>query len=1380
MEGCKLAVAALFAGALIVAGCGAGSGDHGVAPEITSTAPPSGSVGVEYTYAIAASGDPTILYALVSGPPGMRVDGSSGLLRWTPPEEGEVPCEVSATNATGSDRQSFEITVEPFVEAPRITSDPATAATVDQPYRYEPTVIAAGNVTWSAPVAPVGMTIDSATGEVNWTPTQSQVGNHAVTIRVVDEIDAFDEQSFTVAVLGQSAPAFITSTPPSSIFQGEVLSYDAVASGAPTIRWSLETPSSGTPAVGVIISTDPPVGSAASLLWDTTSVTPGEYTLALQVSNDVGEPDRQEFTVTVEPRPPVPVIDLISVPPPTEVVVGSSYSYDVELTPASDSARVQFSLDASATIPSDLAITIDVDTGLVSFTASVPRGELRYSYTVRATNVLGEFDEKTIVVDAVFPTATPVLGISPTTSFTLEVGQSFAGASATATGNPSPTLSLDGTLPDFLDFDPLTGLLSASTGKPAPTVDDIGDYSFDVVATNSEGQDRARIDISVLAAAPRVDSITPAAGRRQSDVPVVVRGDGFLDAATPTIVLKLGPYSEELSTTLVDDATLTGIVPAKSDRPAGVFDVIVDQGSTTTLAKRFTVTAGVGSTLGGIIDFDLVLLAESSPYRVTGDVRVENGATVTLEPGAVLMFDGGTNRRFDVGVNGAGALVAEGGQPGVGDQIVLTRYQDVGGAPPTGHYRGLRFGPNVLTAINSLRNVVVEFGGGSTSGGDRGAVEVQSGSAPRIIGSLIRESISHGVYAESGSGSELVSWFDENQLIANARSPISIVANDVSTLGPSLTMSGNTDDHVFVRGTAVTRAIAAWHPYDVPFFLDNTVTVRGVLNLRPGTELRFDSGRRLQVASESADGTLVAVGTPEAPIRMVPHSDTSGDWGGIVMDDRTQPGTVLRNVRVLDFNGSADGGLRVDNPENPGEFNAIVEGCLFQSSDLGSVGVYLQGSAGLSSFENNAIDTERFSVDAPVGGLDDVLSATSTYEDPLQVRAGTAAGSDLVWARAQAADSSSQPIRPGGSLTVTDGSLTIRAGNVIEMPLNGQLQMTRSRLVVDGTPAEPVVFKPAPTVPYWRRLRLHGPPAVGVSEIRNAVFDRGGGDPSLGVATSRATILADSDAGNPATPTIVDSTLTNSNGYGIVFQDQSHCQARCVNNVVTGSRFAAVRMHANFVGRFGSPNTLTGNNTSGTLGHEGIWVPGDTIDFSATWPDAGVPYVVQGNLDVREAVPADPIVVMTVDPGAELRFAEGARLRIGDGGDAVLIAQGTLADPISFTSLDAATPLFWRGIDFDQGADGSVLDHVVVSYGGRNNNEGNLNFRSGSVVTVGVVTMSFAEDYAAVVFTGAGPLFVGPATDRTYIANGQESMPGAGDPAFDCVDDRATSTCDQL
>jgi hypothetical protein len=385
----------------------------------------------------------------------------------------------------------------------------------------------------------------------------------------------------------------------------------------------------------------------------------------------------------------------------------------------------------------------------------------------------------------------------------------------------------------------------------------------------------------------------------------------------------------------------------------------------------------------------------------------------------------------------------------------------------------------------------------------------------------------------------------------------------------------------------------------------------------------------------------------------------------------------------------------------------------------------------------------------------------------------------MVWTKPLASDSSTQPIRPTGSLTVTNGSLTIEAGNRIEMPVNGQLAMIDSRLAIDGTESEPVVFAPVSGAAYWNRLRLRGSGSTGVSRVTHAVLESAGSDPTLDLASGRAAIVVEANGGVPATPAVSDTMIANSNGYGMAFANSTHCGGACNDNTIVGSRFSAVRIYANFIGRFGVGNALAGNNVSATLGHEGVWVLGDTVDTTATWPSNDVPYVVQGHVELRRSSPAESLPVLTIDPGTEVRFVSDRRLRVGDGNDGVLVARGTSAEPIRFTSIDTVSPVFWRGIDFSQGSGGSVLDWVVVSYGGRSDNTGNVNFRSGSAVTIGVVDFTHSEDYAAVIYSGSAPMFTGPSIDRVYMLNGQQSNPGAGDPAFDCVRDVAASICTQ-
>jgi len=63
---------------------------------------------------------------------------------------------------------------------------------------------------------------------------------------------------------------------------------------------------------------------------------------------------------------------------------------------------------------------------------------------------------------------------------------------------------------------------------------------------------------------------------------------------------------------------------------------------------------GSESTLSGTVSSDTTLDAASGPWRVTGNVSISSGATLTIEPGTTLFFNSG------VGINVGGRLVAEG------------------------------------------------------------------------------------------------------------------------------------------------------------------------------------------------------------------------------------------------------------------------------------------------------------------------------------------------------------------------------------------------------------------------------------------------------------------------------------------------------------------------------------------------------------------------------------------------------------------------------------------------------------------------------------------------------------------------------------------------
>ena len=84
-------------------------------------------------------------------------------------------------------------------KAPAIDSTPLASIKVEQVYTYDVNAsdFESDVLTYSLLTYPEGMTIDTVTGVINWTPTKEQIGEHEVTINVEDRWRN-DTQNFTI------------------------------------------------------------------------------------------------------------------------------------------------------------------------------------------------------------------------------------------------------------------------------------------------------------------------------------------------------------------------------------------------------------------------------------------------------------------------------------------------------------------------------------------------------------------------------------------------------------------------------------------------------------------------------------------------------------------------------------------------------------------------------------------------------------------------------------------------------------------------------------------------------------------------------------------------------------------------------------------------------------------------------------------------------------------------------------------------------------------------------------------------------------------------------------------------------------------------------
>ncbi|MBI5855154.1 MAG: S8 family serine peptidase [Nitrospirae bacterium] len=156
-----------------------------------------------------------LLAVQLATPPGvgtLRLDGTpiaagqsvaagalaAGTLTYSPPE-----------NANGSPLTSLTFRIQDNGGIANggvdllVSSTPETTARVGTRYRYEPQVSdpdEGERFVFSLQTAPVGMTIDAATGAVTWMPAPTQLGVQSITLRVTDQAGAATDQSFSITV----------------------------------------------------------------------------------------------------------------------------------------------------------------------------------------------------------------------------------------------------------------------------------------------------------------------------------------------------------------------------------------------------------------------------------------------------------------------------------------------------------------------------------------------------------------------------------------------------------------------------------------------------------------------------------------------------------------------------------------------------------------------------------------------------------------------------------------------------------------------------------------------------------------------------------------------------------------------------------------------------------------------------------------------------------------------------------------------------------------------------------------------------------------------------------------------------------------------------
>ncbi len=188
----------------------------GIAPAITSGAPPLGTVGIPYAFQVAATGTPTPSVSASGLPPGLSFSLSTNRITGTPTTAGTFATTVVASNGVPPDAtQTYSIVIIlPLTVVIPGGNPTLPGAMAGQP--YGPTTFTASGgappYTWNAcnQPPPPGLAL-SPGGTLSGTPTQA--GSFTFDVCVTDSAGAKTSQRITIVVAAVSTKIVLAVAP---------------------------------------------------------------------------------------------------------------------------------------------------------------------------------------------------------------------------------------------------------------------------------------------------------------------------------------------------------------------------------------------------------------------------------------------------------------------------------------------------------------------------------------------------------------------------------------------------------------------------------------------------------------------------------------------------------------------------------------------------------------------------------------------------------------------------------------------------------------------------------------------------------------------------------------------------------------------------------------------------------------------------------------------------------------------------------------------------------------------------------------------------------------------------------------------------------------
>jgi parallel beta-helix repeat protein len=505
-----------------------------------------------------------------------------------------------------------------------------------------------------------------------------------------------------------------------------------------------------------------------------------------------------------------------------------------------------------------------------------------------------------------------------------------------------------------------------------------------------------------------------------------------------------------------------------------------------------------------------------------------------------------------------------------------------------------------------------------------------------------------------------------------------------------------------------------WTAAASPYVLHGNLYVAGgvTLTVEPGATVQFDDDCRATI-----EGTLSAVGTPEAPIVFTTSRVTPapGAWKGIYFAP-TADASTMRHCTVS-YAGHGNGVLYLYSQYRVTSIlcwqaNVTIEDCTL--ADSGTHGIELIESS--PTLRNLTISGMR-------DGYYPLLLRTTDCFPTMSGITTAGAGPLSIWVCGGTFGEGRWP-KPGpnvpyylsDSISVS-GPLTIDPGVTVTMAGDRAILVTGT-LLAEGTAEAPIVFTSAQATPArgaWKGIYFGE--NADASRLRQCTISYAGSGNSLVYLywyRYTAVML------NACDLVFDHVTIAQSAANGLEMRDSSPTLTHCA---FTGCAASALRMEVNSAptitdtaiagctdnyavsmdaGCNPSPTRVTFANNR----YNGIEVRDGTIATTRIWQNWSVPYAVTGNVGINENV------TLTLAPATTLKLTDRTFHIYG-----TLIADGTHGR-ITFTSLQddtvlgdtngdgaasAGGPGQWRGIYLAPSAGASLFHACDFRYAGHGN-----------------------------------------------------------------------------